>query len=200
MPDDLKISALPAAGPLTGAERLPLVQAGVNVGAALAALLVPAGTMQMYAGGTAPAGWLLCDGAAVSRADHAALFGAIGTAFGPGDGSTTFSLPDMRGRVPVGAGAGAGLTARTLGGAGGSEQTDFTGLEIQGTEGAATTAVPGGGHVLAAAAGDYGGENVTVSIYGPPGGTAAAIASHTGTLTGAGNMQPFAAVNFIIKT
>lgn len=50
----------------------------------------------------APEGFLLCDGSAVSRATYARLFEAIGVSYGPGDGSTTFTLPDLRGRVPVG--------------------------------------------------------------------------------------------------
>ena len=56
---------------------------------------VPAGTMQMFAGNTIPAGWLLCDGSAVSRTDYAKLFSAIGTIYGAGDGSTTFTLPNL---------------------------------------------------------------------------------------------------------
>lgn len=55
-----------------------------------------------YAGASAPTGWLLCNGAAVSRETYADLFAITGTAFGAGDGSTTFNLPDYRGRVPVG--------------------------------------------------------------------------------------------------
>lgn len=87
----------------------------------LAALLVPTGSLLQYAGANAPNGWLLCDGSAVSRTSYSALFAAINTAFGVGDGSTTFNLPDFRGRVPLGAGAGAGLTARALATAGGQE-------------------------------------------------------------------------------
>lgn len=64
------------------------------------------GIVQAYAGTTAPSGWLLCDGSTVSRADYPDLFETIGTTFGAGDGSTTFALPDMRGRVPVGQDAG----------------------------------------------------------------------------------------------
>ncbi len=63
---------------------------------------VPAGCIMFYAGATAPDGWLLCHGQAVSRATYADLFTAIGTAYGPGDGSTTFNLPDLRGRVAAG--------------------------------------------------------------------------------------------------
>jgi microcystin-dependent protein len=82
---------------------------------------LPAGSVQAYAGAAAPTGWLLCDGSAVSRSTYARLFVAIGTTWGVGDGSTTFNLPDLRGRVPVGAGAGAGLTARTLAETSGTE-------------------------------------------------------------------------------
>ncbi len=59
---------------------------------------VPEGTVLTWAGTPPPAGYLLCDGAEVSRATYAALFTAIGTAWGTGDGSTTFHLPDLRGR------------------------------------------------------------------------------------------------------
>jgi len=59
--------------------------------------------------------WHLCDGTALSRTTYATLFSAIGTTYGTGDGSTTFNIPDLLGRVPVGAGAGSGLTARALG-------------------------------------------------------------------------------------
>ena len=65
--------------------------------------LIPAGTMQMFAGNTIPAGWLLCDGSAVSRTDYAKLFSAIGTTWGAGDGSTTFNLPNSIGRFAEGA-------------------------------------------------------------------------------------------------
>ena len=64
---------------------------------------VPAGTMQMFAGNTIPAGWLLCDGSAVSRTNYAKLFSAIGTTWGAGDGSTTFNLPNSIGRFAEGA-------------------------------------------------------------------------------------------------
>ena len=59
---------------------------------------VPAGTIIHYAGLTVPSGWLICNGANVSRTDYAALFAAIGTIYGTGDGSTTFGLPNLDGR------------------------------------------------------------------------------------------------------
>ena len=62
----------------------------------------PAGIVMSFAGATAPEGWLLCDGSAVSRSSYSALFAAIGTTYGAGDGSTTFNLPDLTGRVVIG--------------------------------------------------------------------------------------------------
>lgn len=61
-----------------------------------------AGAVMPTAGATAPTGWLLCDGAAVSRTTYSALFAAISTYYGAGDGSTTFNVPNIKGKVPVG--------------------------------------------------------------------------------------------------
>jgi microcystin-dependent protein len=78
--------------------------------------------MQIYAGATSPnSDWLICNGSAVSRSTYAALYTAIGTTFGTGDGSTTFNIPDMRGRMPIGVGTGSGLSARTLAQTSGAE-------------------------------------------------------------------------------
>ena len=63
---------------------------------------LPSGMLSPFAGSTAPIGWLLSDGSAVSRSAFPALFSAIGTTYGTGDGSTTFNLPDLRGRVAAG--------------------------------------------------------------------------------------------------
>lgn len=70
---------------------------------------------------TTDPGWLVCDGAAVSRTTYAELFAELGTTWGVGDGSTTFNLPDLRGRGLIGSGTGSGLTARTVGQTGGEE-------------------------------------------------------------------------------
>lgn len=83
--------------------------------------ILPTGMIVDYAGSAAPSGWLLCDGSAYNRTTYAALFAVIGTTYGAGDGSTTFNVPDFRGRVAVGAGTGSGLTARTRGQSFGSE-------------------------------------------------------------------------------
>ena len=62
----------------------------------------PVGCINLYAGSTAPTGWLICDGSAVSRTTYANLFSVIGTTYGTGDGSTTFNIPNLKGKVPVG--------------------------------------------------------------------------------------------------
>ena len=58
----------------------------------------PIGAIYPYGGSSAPSGYLMCDGSAVSRSDYSALFNVIGTSFGAGDGSTTFNVPDLRGK------------------------------------------------------------------------------------------------------
>lgn len=75
----------------------------------------------IFSAASTRSGALLCDGSAVSRTTFAALFTAIGTTYGAGDGSTTFNVPNYLGRVVVGAGTGAGLTARARGSVGGEE-------------------------------------------------------------------------------
>lgn len=76
--------------------------------------IIPAGVMLQYGGSAAPTGWLLCYGQAVSRTTYADLFAAIGTAFGVGDGSTTFNLPDARGRVLAGKDDMGGIAANRM--------------------------------------------------------------------------------------
>lgn len=87
-------------------------------------IILPRGTE------TVPSGWLLCNGAAVSRTTFATLFAIIGTTFGAGDGSTTFNVPDIRGRAPLGTGQGAGLTNRVIAGTGGFETVSLTGAQV----------------------------------------------------------------------
>lgn len=81
-------------------------EAALNIGS-------PVGSMVMFAGPTAPSGWLKCEGQQVSRLTYADLFSVIGITYGSGDGSTTFNLPNLSSRVPRGGG--------TLGQTGGSE-------------------------------------------------------------------------------
>jgi microcystin-dependent protein len=117
--------------------------------------LVP-GVIHMYGGSSAPSGWLICDGAAVSRSTYSALFNIVGTTFGVGDGSTTFNLPDMRGRMPVGVGTGSGLTSRSLGATGGVESVTLTGAQ-------SGTSAHGHGHTFYVGDGVTGAANQTWS-------------------------------------
>jgi microcystin-dependent protein len=75
----------------------------------------PPGVVMPYGGASAPTSWLMCDGSAVSRSTYATLYSIIGTNYGTGNGTTTFNLPDMRGRFPFGKAA-SGTTGITLGG------------------------------------------------------------------------------------
>lgn len=84
-----------------------------------------AGIIHIYAGSVPPEGFLVCDGSAVSRTTYAELFAAIGTSFGSGDGSTTFNLPDLSGRVGIGSSQGI-----SFGTSGGSESVALADSEI----------------------------------------------------------------------
>jgi len=150
---------------------------------------IPPGTIFDYAGSSAPTGYLLCDGSAISRTTYASLFAIIGTIWGSGDGSTTFNLPDLRGRATIGAGQGTGLTTRTLGQSVGSEQHLLT-----------TAEMPAHTHNV--------GNNSPSSIVGTDGihvvQTSAVTSSVTLQSTGGSqphnNIQPSAVVHKIIKT
>lgn len=90
--------------------------------------MVPSGAVLYFAGRTAPAGWLKANGAAVSRTTYAALFAAIGTTYGAGDGSTTFNLPDLRGEFMRGWDDGRGIDrGRAFGSAQGDAIRNITG-------------------------------------------------------------------------
>lgn len=147
--------------------------------------VIPAGSVVDWAGTSAPGGWLACDGSAVSRSTYAALFSAIGTTWGVGDGSTTFNLPDLRGRATIGSGTGSGLTARTVG-------TQNIGAE---THTLVIGEIPAHTHAItfAATSGLASGANFNLSTSGGATGSAGGGGSHN-------NMQPSAVVMKIIKT
>lgn len=124
--------------------------------------VVPAGAVQSFAMNTVPAGWLKCNGAAVSRTTYAALFAAIGTTYGSGNGTTTFTLPDLRGEFIRGFDDGKGTdTGRTIGSAqadelkshrhimkkynrAGGSGTSFFAMDDNGTDGSENTELTGG--------------------------------------------------------
>lgn len=104
------------------------IQTQIN---AISAVTVPSGAMMDFGGMVAPTGWLLCDGSAVSRTTYANLFTAIGTAWGTGDGSTTFNIPNMTRRIGMGSGgSGSATIGNTVGNIGGEETHTLTTPEI----------------------------------------------------------------------
>jgi len=144
------------------------------------------GFIHDFGGGTVPAKFLLCDGAAISRTTYSKLFAAIGTTWGAGDGSTTFNVPDMRRRVPVGSGGtGTSTLQNTVGSVGGAETHTLT-----------TSEMPSQPHdvPISGTSGGYTGYAL--------GGTGSALSPLSTTSVGGGqahnNMQPSAVFNMVI--
>lgn len=113
--------------------------------AALAAMTAPAlaqdcfiGEVRLFAGNFAPRGYSMADGSLLAIAQNPALFAVLGTTYG-GDGRSTFALPDLRGRAPIGAGGGPGLTNRPLGAQLGGETATLTPQQLPAHTHAATT-------------------------------------------------------------
>lgn len=181
-------------------------------------LFMPAGVITQYVGTAAPSGWRLCDGTLYNAADttYARLWATIGTTYG-GSGINSFAVPDLKGRVPVGYGAGAGFTARALNDKGGFETHTLTGQEsgIQQHTHPNTLNDPTHSHTqianysgtpsstvgvaldLSTDSGEYGYRQTTavptgVTISNAGIGNVAAVNAHN-------NMQPFVVVSYIIK-
>jgi len=124
--------------------------------------VVPTGAMLPWLGPSAPTGYLLADGSAYSRVTYATLFAICGTAYGVGDGSTTFNLPDMRGRYPMGvATSGTGNTRGARFGA--IDHTHSVATQAVHSHGTDSKTVAGGGHDHGAATGDDGAHDHTGS-------------------------------------
>ena len=159
------------------------------------------GMLMMWTTGTAPTGWLLCNGAAVSRTTYSALFAIVGTTFGIGDGSTTFNLPDYRDRMPIGAG-----TTYSIAGTGGSKDA----IIVSHTHTATSSVTDSGhSHVMPAAAtsvgsgiggggsGYYGDRSTNTATTGISVSTTVSSAGSSGTNA---NLPPYIGIQFIIKT
>ena len=162
------------------------------------------GQIILFAGNFAPRGWALCDGTLLSISTNSALFSILGTTYG-GDGVSNFALPDLRARVPMGAGAASGRTTRTLGETGGSETHTLTAAEL-----------PAHGHPFLAGAGA--GTQPTVAgatlgsfgVSAPPSGPystdppsvpmASGSVGNTGSGAAHSIVGPFLGMNYIIAT
>lgn len=172
-----------------------------------AALAVRTGIVEFFAGQPVniPANSLLADGSAVSRATYSGLFSKIGTIWGPGDGTTTFNLPNVNGRMIVGAGAASGLTNRAVGVTGGVESVGL----LAANNGPHSHAVSDPGHAHNYIGGPNPAGTGTVGAAGQSGnayfmGTQPAFTGISIVSQGSGtpheNMPPFAAMTAIIWT
>lgn len=180
----------------------------VGYSGAPATVYPPTGTISMFGGNAAPSGYLLCDGSAVSRTTYADLFAVITTYYGSGNGSTTFNVPDLRSRVPIGLGQGSGGGSSGTGlPSGGSSLTNVTRGEWKGEETHQLTTAELATHTHPPASplttfwGYYvsgdGGLAAGTSTYTQSGVSATGA---TGSGTAHNNVQPVMGVNFIIKT
>lgn len=156
------------------------------------------GEITMFAGNFAPRGWAFCDGQLLAVSQNDALFSLLGTIYG-GDGRTTFGLPDLRGRIPIHAGSGPGLTPRQLGSKSGEENVMLTVSEMpshshQLTASAATadSRDPVPDLVFATAQADTYVEDLTAANM-----NASAISSVGGGQSHS-NLMPFTCIHFII--
>jgi microcystin-dependent protein len=161
------------------------------------AAVTPAGVLVPYAGINAPTGWLFCYGQAISRTVYSDLFSALSTTHGVGDGTTTFNIPDMRGRTSVGkddmggtaanriTSAGSGITGTTLGANGGSETQTLT-----------INQIPAHTHTLGATSSSAVGAGAGNGIWNN--GSGLSTGSNGGGLPH-NNTQPSIILNHIIK-
>ena len=169
------------------------------------------GQIELFSFGFAPRGWALCAGQIMAIAQNQALFALLGTTYG-GNGVTTFALPDLRGRVPMGQGNGSGLTPRVIGEFVGEEAHTLTIAEtpththtLQAISNPTLTNnvdTPGPTVVLAQTTGaDKDNNPLTVNIYAPDAAPSQALASAAiGTVGGQPhpNLMPYLAVNVCI--
>jgi microcystin-dependent protein len=154
----------------------------------------------MFAGNFAPRGWALCDGQLLAVSQNDALFSLLGTIYG-GDGRTTFGLPELRGRLPMHAGSGPGLTARNIGTKPGQE-----------TASVSVNQLPSHNHdvLVSSAAGTQNAptdaflaSSPNVRLFRPQPTTGVVLAGDTigqspGGSQSHNNLMPFQCVNFII--
>lgn len=185
---------------LDGSAKLPAVDGSLLTNLPVTPAL-PSGSVVPFAGTTEPSGWLFCFGQTVSRTTYSALFSAIGTTFGAGNGTTTFTLPDMRGRVIAGkddmgstaanriTSAGSGITGTTLGASGGAETHTLSTAQLASHSHNATLYNSGSGNQPRISA-----TGSTTEVTTP------VAVSSTGSGQAHNNMQPTIILNYIIKS
>lgn len=153
------------------------------------ALLMPVGVILPYAGTVAPTGWALCNGAAVSRTTYADLYAVVGTRYGAGNGSTTFNLPDLRGRVPVGKDGTTNFPE--VGATGGAVEHTLT-----------VEQMPSHGHTMKMSTSAYSAGAAHAAHFGqgtPTHYTYADLVDNTGGGKAHPNLQPYQVINYVIR-
>ncbi len=166
------------------------------------------GEVRMFGGNFAPRAWAFCNGQLIAISSNTALFSIIGTTYG-GDGRSTFALPDLRGRVPIGPGHGPGLSSYNLGQRGGVQSVTLNTTQIPnhthaaaGTVKAnfspispATTGNPTGGNFANAASNTY---NTTPADIEMAANNVNVTVGNTGGNLSHENRQPFLSIYYII--
>lgn len=156
------------------------------------------GEIRMFGGNFAPRGYMFCNGSLLAISQYSALFSLIGTTYG-GNGTTTFALPDLRGRAPIHQGQGAGLSNRVIGQALGAESVTLLASQLPAhghVQQASTNAVSSGSGPTAVP-----GTATLTSFYGnaaPQADMAASAVDVSGGSQPHNNMAPFQVINFII--
>ena len=156
------------------------------------------GEIRMFAGNFAPRGWAFCDGQLLAVSQNDALFSLLGTIYG-GDGRTTFGLPDLRGRIPIHAGHGPGLSERRLGAKGGAEKVTLTVNQLpshshpaQASSGVAQNTAPMGAGLGSPSADIYRSNPTTTVKMG------STFLANTGGSRSHTNEMPYLCIHFII--
>lgn len=170
---------------MSSGERAKLL--GIVAGAEPNGAELPVGTILPYAGSVAPTNYAKCDGTELLRSNYPSLFGAVGTNYNlPGTNYTKFRLPDLRGRAPIGYGTGTGgTTSKVLGATGGAE-----------THSLIINEMPSHRHGLNVGS-SFGGGTAAMNV--PNIGTSSSHIGDTGGNAAHNNMQPYLAINYIIK-
>lgn len=145
----------------------------------------------------APAGWAFCQGQTLAISQYSALFSLLGTTYG-GNGSTTFNLPDLRGRVPISSGQGVGLQPYTLGQADGTENVTLITNQmpihnhlIQAVDDDPNSGTPANSYPANTSPSSYSTGAPSILMAPPMVGTAGGNAPHP-------NLQPYLTLNYII--